>query len=272
MDYLIAALGLLVVLVIVRASISPVTVYEYEKGLKYRRGRFVGLLGPGLYWYRPRTTRIEKVDVRPRFVSVTGQQVLSSDGVTLKVSLAANYRVVDPAKAINEVEDYLGSLYLELQLALREIIGGSPIEEVLAVRQEVGKRLLEKTAPIAVEMGLELQAVELKDVMFPGKLKEIFAQVVKARQEGLAALERARGETAALRNLANAAQLMERNPNLMQLRLLQVMGEGQGNTVVLGVHPQGGPFPLRVKELPAVAEGAEGAEGAESTAGPGEEP
>jgi regulator of protease activity HflC (stomatin/prohibitin superfamily) len=96
-------------------------------------------------------------------------------------------------------------------------------------------------------MGLSLLEVEIKDVMFPGELKKIFTQVVKARQEALAALERARGETAALRSLANAAHLIERNPALMQLRLLQVVGQNTGNTVVLGVPAQSGPIPIRTR-------------------------
>lgn len=86
--------------------------------------------------------------------------------------------------------------------------------------------------------GLRLISADVKDIMLSGKLKEIFAQVVNARQEGLAALERARGETAALRNLANAAKMIDANPNLMQLRLVQTLGESSGNTLVLGVPPQ----------------------------------
>ncbi|MBN2311251.1 MAG: hypothetical protein JXR94_19895, partial [Candidatus Hydrogenedentes bacterium] len=97
------------------------------------------------------------------------------------------------------------------------------------------------------ELGLRLISVDLKDIMFPGKLKEMFAQVVSARKEGLAALERARGETAALRNLANAAKMIENNPNLMQLRLLQALGEASGNTLVLGMSPQAAPVPVSKK-------------------------
>ena len=94
-------------------------------------------------------------------------------------------------------------------------------------------------------VGVELQDASLRDLTFPGDLKKIFSQVVKARQEGLAALEKARGETAALRNLANAAALIERNPSLMQLRALQVLGQQPGNTLVLGMQ-QGAPLvPLR---------------------------
>ena len=80
--------------------------------------------------------------------------------------------------------------------------------------------------------------------MFPGKLKEIFAQVVNAKKEGLAALEKARGETAALRNLTNAAKMIEGNPNLMQLRLVQALGEGSGNTLILGMPSQSMPIPV----------------------------
>ena len=100
------------------------------------------------------------------------------------------------------------------------------------------------TGPKIKELGLNLISVSLKDIMFPGKLKEIFAQVVSARKEGLAALEKAKAETAALRNLANAAKMTEGNPNLMQLRLVQALGESSGNTLVLGMPSQGIPFPV----------------------------
>lgn len=235
---------LLVIGFFFRTFISAVTVFEFEQGLRYSRGRFIGLMRPGMYWLARPFSLIRKVDVRPAFVSVPGQEVLSADGVALKVSLAAKYRVADAAMALHEIEDYQRALYLELQIALREIIGGAPIETVLESRQAFGKRLLEMVAPKATPLGVELLDVELKDIMFPGELKKIFTQVVKAKQEGLAALEKARGETAALRNLANAAQLVDKNPALMQLRLLQVMSQSTGNTMVVGVPPSG-PIPIK---------------------------
>src|SRR5437016_7661945 len=127
------------------------------------------------------------------------------------------------------------------------------VDDLLQKRNDFGKQLLDITSAKAKEMGLRLLEVEIKDVMFPGEIKKIFTQVVKARQEGLAALERARGETAALRNLANAAHLIERNPALLQLRLLQVLGQSSGNTVVLGVPPQSGPIRIRTREAEEVA-------------------
>jgi regulator of protease activity HflC (stomatin/prohibitin superfamily) len=247
MEYLFVALVALVVLgaLYLRANLVPVTVFDFERGLKYRKGRLERTLDPGRHWiYRPHTL-VTKVDIRPRFVSLTGQEVLSSDGVTLRVTIAAQYRVSDPEKAINEINDADQGLYLSLQFALREIIGQAKVEEVLARRQEFGPRVMELTSAAAESLGFELLRVNLKDIMFPGDLKKIFAQVVQAQKEGQAALEKARGETAALRNLANAARMISDNPNLMQLRLLQQLAGSSGNTVVLGFPTSGSPLPIR---------------------------
>ncbi len=201
---------------------------------------------PGQYWYMPWFTAVRKVDIRPRFASVAGQEVLSSDGVTLKVSLAANYEVVSPDTAVNKVLNFQETLYTELQLALRQIVGAADIDSLLAARDEISKKLAEMTAARAEEIGLRLISVSIKDIMFPGPLKEMFAQVVSARKEGLAALEKARGETAALRHLANAAKTLESNPTLMQLRILQTLGGSSGNTLVLGLPAQTGVLPVKV--------------------------
>lgn len=245
---------LLVVLfcVLLAVLVRRTTVLEYERGLRYVRGRYRALLGPGQYWSVPLFVTLRKVDVRPRFVTVAGQEVLSADGVTLKASLAANFEVADPARAVNTVQNFQDTLYLELQLAFREIVGSVDIDTLLNQRPDLSKRLVEAVEPRAREIGLRLISANLKDLMFPGKLKEIFAQVVSARKEGLAALEKARGETAALRNLANAARLIESNPSLMQLRLVQALGQSTGNTLVLGVPSPVVPVPVRGK---AVAKG-----------------
>lgn len=233
------------VIVFLKIGVRRITVLEYEKGLRYGRGRFNSVLAPGQYWYMPFYTIIQRLDVRPCFVSITGQEVLSSDGVTLKVSLAANFEVTDPNVAVNKVMNYHEALYLELQLALREIIGTVDIDTVLSARNELSRKLMEATEAKIAALGLNLNSVNLKDIMFPGKLKEIFAQVVNAMKESLAALERARGETAALRNLANAAKMLDGNPNLMQLRLVQALGDATGNTLILGMPSQSVPVPVR---------------------------
>jgi regulator of protease activity HflC (stomatin/prohibitin superfamily) len=244
--WLLLALTLAVGLALLfRATFDRVTLLQYERALRYQQGRYVGLIGPGQYWIYRRRTTLVKLDVRPRFISVPGQEVLTSDAVTLRVSLAAEYEIGDPAVAINEIEDFEAALYLTLQLALREIIGTSEIDQLLEKREHFGERLLQLSREPAEALGLRLHRVDLKDIMFPGDLKKTFAQAVSARKEGLAALERARGETAALRNLANAAKMLEGNPTLMQLRLLQQIGESAGNTIVLGLPSSATPLPLR---------------------------
>ncbi len=239
-----------VVVVVARYGFRRVTVYEFERGLRYVRGQFRTVMPPGQYWYLPWFTAVRKVDVRPRFASIAGQEVLSSDGVTLKVSLAANYEVVDPDTAVNKVQNFHETLYAELQLALRQIIGSADIDSLLARRDEISKKLQEMTQGMAEGIGLRLISVSIKDIMFPGPLKEMFAQVVSARREGLAALEKARGETAALRNLANAAKTLESNPALMQLRLLQTLDGSSGNTLVLGLPAQTAAIPIKSRTTP----------------------
>jgi regulator of protease activity HflC (stomatin/prohibitin superfamily) len=222
-----------------------VVVFQFERGLEYRDGRFTRLLGPGAYRRWVRSTTIVKVDVRRRVVAVAGQEVLTADGVPLRLTLAASFHVADPAAAHNHVADYHDALYLLLQLEVRRVVGESPVEGVLARRAEFGPTLLEACAEPARALGLELEAVDVKDLTLPGDLKRMFARVVEARQEGLAALEKARGETAALRNLANAARLLEDSPALAQLRLLQHLATTSGNTYVLGVPSTMVPLPDR---------------------------
>ena len=248
MEWLILIVVILFVVLFFRLGMRRITILEYERGLKYTRGKFKAVMGPGQYWYIPFFVTIRKIDIRPCFVSITGQEVLSSDGVTLKVSLAAKYEIADPDTAINKVRDYQEALYLELQLAIRSIIGSVDIEALLEKRDELSKKLTELTEDKISAMGLKLISADIKDIMFPCKLKDIFAKVVNARKEGLAALEKARGETAALRNLANGAKMIESNPNLMQLRLVQALGESSGHTLVLGMSCQSTLVPIKVKE------------------------
>jgi regulator of protease activity HflC (stomatin/prohibitin superfamily) len=227
------------------AALRRVTVFEYERGLRYRRGRFDTVLEPGIYVAWPRRITITKVDIRSTYLTVPGQEVITADGVGLKITVSAKYQVKDPARAINAVASYQVALYTQLQLGLREIVASRSLDSVMEDRSEINRQLFEASATRAEDFGVTLLEAEVKDMMFPGELKKVFAQVVKARQEGLAALERARGETAALRNLANAANMLEQRPSLLQLRLLQAISQTSGNTVVLGMGNQPQTIPVR---------------------------
>jgi regulator of protease activity HflC (stomatin/prohibitin superfamily) len=159
---------------------------------------------------------------------VGSQEILTSDSVQLRLTAIVGFRVADPPRAVHDVESYEQELHVAVQLALRMVVGEATAEALLEQRLDHSKRLKELVSERAIALGLELFEIDLRDVMLPGDVKTAFAEVLRARAEGRAALERARGESAALRNLANAARLIEANPALMNLRLLQTMAQGSG--------------------------------------------
>ena len=172
--------------------------------------------------------------------------------------------------------EWEGALHVELQLALRQVVSSESIDSLLVARPQLGERLTQLATAGVARLGVQLDRVDVRDLTLPGDLKKLFTQVTKARQEGLAALERARGETAALRNLANAARMVADNPALMQgaARLLQVVGEQSGNTVVLGMPsgattlPIGGARPRIEGSQPDVSEWWRGPTGRGCPPGP----
>lgn len=230
---------------------------EGYAGLLYHKGKFAEALAAGRHirWGRFYSTRLH--DLRKTSFLVNGQEVLTGDNVGLKVSLLVTYQIADAAKATHETQNYLTDLYNAAQVALRAVVNGVATETLLAQRFELGAQLLARVQPEAAKVGLNVLAVEVKDVMFAADLKRAFADVLKAKQEGQAALERARGESAALRNLANAARVLDGNPALMNLRFLQSLTAAQnaGNTLVVGV--PGGFVPLKPDAKKAGAENSD---------------
>jgi regulator of protease activity HflC (stomatin/prohibitin superfamily) len=210
---------------------------EGYAGLLYHKGKFVEILSAGRHIRWGRHFTLGAQDLRKGALVVAGQEVLTADNVGLKLSLVVNYHVTDPAKAAHESQNWQGDLYNRAQLALRAVVSGVAVEALLSQRVAIGSQLLARVQPEAATIGINVVAVEVKDVMFPAELKRAFADVLKAKQEGQAALERARGESASLRNLANAARVLEGNPALMNLRLMQSLSAAQnaGNTLVLGL-------------------------------------
>jgi regulator of protease activity HflC (stomatin/prohibitin superfamily) len=247
---LIVVVVVLLLAVMIAGRAIKTIVFEHERGVKFTNGRLKGVLGPGAYWHVRGTTVINRVDIRPSRILVGGQEVLSADGVAIKASIAATVQVKDVERMVMGCDNHHLAIHTELQLALRAIASRLPIEELLQKRSEVSAELKAIAGPPLAVIGIELQDAAVRDLTFPGELKKIFSQVVKARQEGLAALEKARGETAALRNLANAATLVDRNPSLMQLRALQVLAQQPGNTLVLGMQPGAPLIPLRDRTAP----------------------
>ncbi|HEX5824005.1 MAG TPA: slipin family protein [Candidatus Limnocylindrales bacterium] len=234
MEIALILLLLVVVAAIVARPFVVVTVYDYQRGLRYRMGRFSGLVDAGPHLSIRGFNEVRVIDGRPTSLTVPGQEILTADGVALKVSLTAHYVIADPVAAVTGDQDHLRALYVALQAGLRGAIAGRTADDILATRGEIGPAAGAAIASDVARIGVELLGVDVRDVMVPGDLKRAFAGIVAARREGEAALERARGETAALRSLANAGRLLDDNPGLLQLRLLQQLEASSGNTVVLG--------------------------------------
>jgi regulator of protease activity HflC (stomatin/prohibitin superfamily) len=238
-------IGLIVLSAVMKNWRHAFLVPEGYAGLLYHKGKFVQVLGAGRHIRWGRYFTLDAQDVRKTSLLVAGQEVLTADNVGLKLSLLVTYQVTDPVKAAHETQHWQGDLHNAAQLALRAVMGGIAVEALLNQRLEIGAQLLARVQPDAAKIGINVQAVEVKDVMFPAELKRAFADVLKAKQEGQAALERARGESASLRNLANAARVLEGNPALMNLRLMQSLTAAQnaGSTLVVGM--PGGFVPLK---------------------------
>jgi regulator of protease activity HflC (stomatin/prohibitin superfamily) len=247
MDALISLLTVLAIVALVGWAaaiaigrlVGRVTINEYERGLHIERGRFVGLLEPGQHTYFKPTTQMQVVDSRPSAMPVDGQEVMTSDGVSVKVSLVLRSVIGDPVARRLADQDPDRLLYLLVQLGLREVVSGRDLADVLSGRTTIGPAVAEIVASRMGELGIELLSVDVRDVMVPAELKRAYAAVVAARQEGAAGLERARGETAALRSLANAGKLLEDHPGLLSLRMVQELGVRGGNTVVLELPDRG---------------------------------
>jgi regulator of protease activity HflC (stomatin/prohibitin superfamily) len=218
-----------------------VTIREAELGLLYETGRFVRVLAPGRYrlstlpWRRQ---EVRRVDTRRTSLTLSGQEMLTADGLSVRLNVAVEYRVADAPTAVHTVENYQVALYTAMQLILREEVQARGIETLLTDRRVLSTALLERGQSEALVLGLELLLVGVKDVILPGDVKKMLSQELEALRAGRAALVAAREEVAAVRAKANTAQLMQSNPVLLRLREIEALGQvagGAGNTVVLAV-------------------------------------
>lgn len=217
-----------------------IVVPEWERVLLYRDGRFSEQLGPGRHRRPSWRRRSVRVVVRPRTLVVPAQEVLTADGLSVKVSLTATCRTADPRRWHEAVEDPDAFVYVALQVAVRQAVAGRTLEEVLAARTELPEEMLPAVRATAETVGIALDTLAVRDVMVPAELRHAAAEVATARTRGLAALERARSEVAATRALANAARLVAEHPGLLQLRTLQAVEAGRA-TVVLTTPPSTAP-------------------------------
>ena len=178
------------------------------------------------------------MDLRRTPLVLAGQEMLTADALSVRLNVAAEFRVVDAAQAVHETQNYASALYTGLQILLRDEVQARTLDALLADRTALSGALLARGQAIASDLGLELTQIGVKDVILPGDVKRMLSQEIEAQRAGRAALVAAREETAATRAKANTAQILAGNPVLLRLREIEALakvGDGMGNTVVVAV-------------------------------------
>ena len=219
-----------VLLIILSAAIKVVP--EYRRIVLFRLGRLVGSRGPGIVFIVPFIDRSVTVDLRILTLDVPVQEVITKDNVAIKVNAVVYFRVLEPAKSVVEVENYVIATSQLAQTTLRSVVGSVELDEVLSSREKINQELQkiidERTDP----WGIKVSAVEVKELELPEGMKRAMARQAEAERERRAKIIAAEGELQAATTLSEAAKQMEVSPITLQLRYLQTIREisGERNT------------------------------------------
>lgn len=213
---------------------------EYERGVIFRLGRVIKAKGPGLIILIPLIDKMLKVSMRLVAMDVDPQDVITKDNVSVKVNAVIYFRVIDPTKAIVEVENYNYAMSQLAQTTLRSVCGQAELDELLSAREKINSQLQEILDTHTDPWGIKVATVELKHIDLPQEMQRSMAKQAEAERERRAKVINAEGEYQAAAKLSEAAQIIEKNPMALQLRYLQTMREmsaEQNSTVIF-------PFPM----------------------------
>ena len=208
-----------------RDAILTVQVPAWHVGVLKIDGETQALLPPGLtaYWKINHLVDAEVVDTRLQVLEVSGQEILTKDKVNLRINLAANWRYSDVLLAFSQLTKPIDHLYRELQFALREVVGTRTLDELLEDKQVIDDVVSEQVKSRMLPFGMEIASLGVKDIVLPGDMKNILAQLVEAEKSAQANVIRRREETAATRSLLNTAKVMENNPVALRLKELETL-------------------------------------------------
>jgi regulator of protease activity HflC (stomatin/prohibitin superfamily) len=198
---------------------------EYERGVIFRLGRLIALKGPGVILLIPIVDRIVKVSLRTVVMDIPPQDIITRDNVSIKVNAVVYFRVIDPRRAIVEVENFLFATSQLSQTTLRSILGQSALDELLAERDKINSEL-QKIMDLHTEpWGIKISNVEVKQIDLPAEMQRAMARQAEAERERRAKVIHAEGEFQASQRLAEAAEVIEHHPIALQLRYLQTLTE-----------------------------------------------
>jgi regulator of protease activity HflC (stomatin/prohibitin superfamily) len=210
---------------------------EYQRGVVFRLGRFLGVRGPGLYWIIPLIDWQQKVDIRTVTREIEQQDTITKDSVTVKVNAVLWYRIVNPEKAIVAVENYRSAVYQIALTSLRNITGQHVLDEVLKERNTINATLQKIIDETTDAWGIKVELVEMKDVEIPEAMQRAMAKEAEAVREKRARLVKASAESEASQQLSLAAQQMMTTPAALELRRMQMVteigAENNTSTIIL---------------------------------------
>jgi regulator of protease activity HflC (stomatin/prohibitin superfamily) len=221
-------------IVIVLASAIRI-LREYERGVIFRLGRLIAQKGPGLILLIPIIDRMVRVDLRTVTLNVPPQEVITRDNVTVKVNAVVYFRVVDPNRAITEVENFLLATSQIAQTTLRSVLGKAELDGLLSERERLNSELQQIIDDQTEPWGIKVSTVEVKDVELPVEMQRAMARQAEAERERRAKVINADGEYQASQKLSDAADIISKNPATLQLRYLQTLleiGPEQNSTII----------------------------------------
>ena len=221
---------------------------EYERAVLFRLGRLVGTRGPGIFILIPLVDRMVKVSLRTIAMDVPTQDVITKDNVSVKVNAVLYFRVLDPAKAVVQVEDYLYATSQIAQTTLRSILGQAELDDLLAERDKLNRELQAIIDAQTEPWGIKVTLVEVKHVDLPSEMQRAMAKQAEAERERRAKVIHATGEFQASKTLAKAAEIMAEHPQSLQLRYLQTLSEiaTENNSTIV--------FPLPIELIKPIIE------------------
>jgi len=228
--------GILFLLIILASAIRILR--EYERAVVFRLGRLIGVKGPGLILLIPVIDRMVKVSLRTVVMDVPTQDVITKDNVSIKVNAVVYFRVIQPDKAIVEVENYLFATSQLSQTTLRSILGQSELDELLSQREKINIELAKIIDHQTEPWGIKVSTVEVKHIDLPQEMQRAMAKQAEAERERRAKVIHAEGEYQASQRLADAAHIISSNSAALQLRFLQTLTEvasEQSSTIIFPV-------------------------------------
>lgn len=221
-----SSLGPAIILILIFLVNGVRRLLEYERGVVFRLGRLMSApRGPGITFVIPLIEQMVKVDMRTITMDIPPQDVITKDNVSVKVNAVLYFRVVDPSRAIVQVENYLFATSQLAQTTLRSVCGQEELDDLLSEREKINSRLQEIIDAHTDPWGIKVSLVEIKHIDLPQEMQRAIARQAEAERERRAKVINAEGEFQAAQRLADASAIIERHPVALQLRYLQTLSE-----------------------------------------------